>query len=75
MVGKRFKELKEILCSLQEIEASFCVDFEYNLPRDLDETYKHVSIAAQHLDHYLHNDFLDNAIEMQKRNNEAPCGE
>lgn len=75
MTEEKFKELKKILHSLHEIETSFLIEFEYNLPHDLDETYKHVSIAAQHLDHYLHNDFLDNAIKMQKRNNEAPCGE
>ena len=50
---EEIKELKKILQNLHEIETSFSVEFDYDLPRDLNEAYRHVSIAAQHLEHYL----------------------
>jgi len=50
---EEIKELKKILQSLHEIETSFSVEFDYDLPRALYEASRHASIAAQHLERYL----------------------
>ena len=53
MTQEEIKELENILSKLHEIETSFSVEFDGGLPRDLDEAYRHVSIAAEHLEHFF----------------------
>ena len=53
MTQEEINELENILSKLHEIETSFSVEFDGSLPRDLDEAYRHVSIAAEHLEHFF----------------------
>lgn len=53
MTQEEIRKLEEILSGLHKIETSFSVEFDGSLPHDLDEAYRHVSIAAEHLEHFL----------------------
>lgn len=52
MTQEEIKKLEEILSDLHKIETSFSVEFDSDLPHDLEEAYRHVSIAAEYLENF-----------------------